>query len=88
MQLLQHLVKLSRNRKSQICRILYKAQTFIGNIEENDRGSEHTGFSENVRIQKMPNANQRKDQNLSALCELYIYANYLNLNILISCNLR
>ena len=36
MQLLQHLMKLARNRKPQICRIFHKAQTLIGDIEEND----------------------------------------------------
>ena len=88
MQLLQHLMKLPRNRKPQIRCILHKAQAFVGDVEENDRGSEHTCFTENVRIQQVSDTYQRKDQNFPALCELYIYANYLNLNILISCNLR
>lgn len=45
MQLLQHLMELRRNRKSQISSVLNKAQTFIGDIEENDRCSQHTAGS-------------------------------------------
>ena len=37
---LQHLMELRRNRKSQISSVLNKAQTFIGDIEENDRCSQ------------------------------------------------
>lgn len=66
MQLLQHLMELRRNRKSQISSVLNKAQTFIGDIEENDRCSQHTAGSDHLRIQQMPDTNQCKDQTLPA----------------------
>ena len=88
MQLLQHLMKLARNRKSKVCSILHKSQAFIGDIEENDRRPQHAAGSYHLCIQKMPYTNQGKDQNLPALCEIYIYANKLGLNLLIFLDLQ
>ena len=75
MQLFQNQLQLSRDRQSQICRILDQAQSLIGQIKENDRRPQNAPGSDHLRIQQMPDADQGKNENLAALCELYIYAN-------------
>ena len=57
MELLQHLVQFRRNRKSQICCVLHQRQAFIGDIEENDRRSEHAAAPDHLRIKQIEREN-------------------------------
>ena len=88
MQLLQHDLQLLRDRQAKVTGVLQKAHALVGEVEENDCCAEHRACCDHIDVDDVRDAYQHEDDDLAALCELYIYANYLNLNILISCNLR
>ena len=46
--------------------VLQKAHTFIGNVEENHCGSQHTACSDHLHIQHIGNAHEQENQHLAA----------------------
>lgn len=46
--------------------VLQKAHTFIGNVEENHSGSQHTAGANDLHIKDVCNSDQQEDEHLSA----------------------
>lgn len=88
MKLFKHSFQLCGNRQTEVASVLDEGYTLVGNVEENDGSTQDRASADNLCVNDVADADKGKNQHLFELCELYIYANYLNLNILISCNLR
>lgn len=54
MKLLQDFLQLFRDRQSQMGRVLQNAETLIGQVEENDCGSQHSTLAEDIDIHNVP----------------------------------
>lgn len=65
MELLQDFLHLLRNRQTKMGCVFQKADTFIGDVEENNRRSQHTAVTDDIGIQDVCHADHRKNQHLS-----------------------
>jgi hypothetical protein len=66
MQLLQYFLQLSRNRKPKVGSIFNQGQTFIRDVEEDDRRPQDTDLSEHIDVDDVCDADQNEDQYLAA----------------------
>ena len=66
MKLFQDFLQLFRDRQSQMGRVLQNADTLIGQVEENDCGTQHTAFAKHIDIHNVANAHHSENQNLTA----------------------
>ena len=66
MELLQDFLQLFRDRQSQVCGILHDADALVGQVEEDDCGTQHTALTENIDIYNVSDAHQGEDQHFTA----------------------
>ncbi len=57
--------------------ILQKAHSLVGNVEKDDCRAQDASGSDDLHIEDVGDSYQQEDQHLPALCELYVYANFL-----------
>ena len=65
-QLCQDILQLIGDGQTQMSCILQHGHTFIGQIEENDCGSQNAALAQNVHIQNIGQTNQCENQHLAA----------------------
>lgn len=65
-QLLQNELQLFRDWKFQSSGIFQKGNTFVRNVEEDNRSTQHTTYTDDLHIQNVCNTDQNKDQHLPA----------------------
>ena len=65
MQLLQHSLQLFWDRKPQMRGVLCQGDAFVGQVEEDHCGPQHTAGTDDLRIYHVTDADQREDQHLS-----------------------
>lgn len=66
MELLQYVLQLFGDRKSQVPRVLQQAHVIVGEVEEDDRRPQDASLSQHIDVQNVVNAHQREDQHLTA----------------------
>jgi hypothetical protein len=66
MKLFQDILQLSRNGQAQMGGVLHDADTLVGQVEENDCGTQHTALTENIDIYNVSDAHQGEDQHFTA----------------------
>lgn len=63
-ELFEYGLQLRRDRKAKVGRILDEGYTLVGNVEENDGGTNHGASADNLSVQNVSDAYEGKDQHL------------------------
>ena len=66
MKLFQDILQLSRNGQAQMGGVLHDADTLVGQVEENDCGTQHSTLTEDIDIHDVTDAYKGKNQHLTA----------------------
>ena len=69
-ELFEYGLQRRRDRKAKVGRILDEGYTLVGNVEENDGGTNHGASADNLSVQNMSDAYEGKDQHLLRYVEL------------------
>src|SRR5690554_5261934 len=63
-ELFEYGLQLRRDRKTKMGRILDEGYTLVGNVEENDGGTDYGAGADNLSVQNVAYAYKGKDQHL------------------------